>query len=165
MSQIPPDRSDRFDERLDERREPKSAGAPYTGVPHGTRTHDAYGPAGDAPQRYAPSEGSPTPTSAVVLLIVSGLGALLFVWSGIGIVWAAPVVLAIVAMVRKDEVALSKRLTKIGWIVYAVLAVLTVLLISLAVAGLVLFANAASLDQGSYDPGTIAFTTGWLGAR
>ncbi len=158
MSQISHDRPD-------DRWEPETPSAPYTGVPHGTSSRDAYGSSTGSPQRYAPSEGSPTPTSAVVLLIVSGLGALLFVWSGIGIVWAAPVVLAIVAMVRKDEVALSKRLTKIGWIVYAVLTVLTVLLISLAVAGLLLFANAASFDQGSYDPGTIAFTTAWLGAR
>ncbi len=162
MSQIPPDRSD----RTDERREAQSAAAPYTGMPHGTRTRDAYAAAGDAPQRYAPSEGSPTPTSAVVLLILGGLGLLVFVWSGIGIVWAAPVVLAIIAMVQKDDVSRSRRLVKIGWIVYAVLAALTVLLAALAVAGLLLLVNSSSsFGEGPYDPGTIAFTSSWLGAR
>ncbi len=159
MSQIPHDRPD-------EREEPQSAGAPYTGTPHGAAARAAHGTAGDAPQRYARPEGSPTSTSAVVLLILSGLGLAVFVWSGIGIVWAAPVVLAVVAMVRKDDAALSRRLVRIGWITYAVLAVLTVLAVAVTVAGFVwLFNSSSGFAENPYDRGTVAFTSAWLGAR
>ncbi len=127
---------------------------PYTGVPHGS-----------APPPRSPQQGSPTPTSAVVLLVLGGLGLLAFVWTGLGLVWAAPVVLAVLAVVARDDVPRSRRLTRIGWIVYAVLAALTVLLISLAVAAFIAFVSAGpGVDGGSYEPGTIALTASALGA-
>ncbi len=175
MSQIPHDRPD---DRWETAGASSSAGtqAPYTGTPHrdapsseppATDGPWAGGPytGGPPPQRYAPEEGSPTPTSAVVLLILSGLGLLAFVWTGLGLVWAAPVVLAVVAMAQRDDVAASRRLTKIGWIVYAVLAVLTVALIALGIGVLVWLANAGTFAESGYDPGTIAFTASLLAAR
>jgi hypothetical protein len=77
------------------------AGAPAT-----------YGGGGDA------SPGTPIPTSTVVLLVLSGLAAVSCWFTLAGI---APLVLAIVAMTRhRTDPASAARLTRVGWITFAV---------------------------------------------
>jgi hypothetical protein len=60
----------------------------------------------------------PTPTSTIVLLVLSGLATLSCWFTLAGI---APLILAIMAMTKqKVDPAATPRLTRIGWIVFAV---------------------------------------------
>lgn len=85
---------------------------------------------------YAPA-GPPTPTSTIVLLIISGLTTL----SGIFVLVGLPaLILGIVAIAKnRTAPAEARKLTRIGWITYAAVAALHVLglvgLLALATAG------------------------------
>lgn len=112
---------------------------PYTGIPHGSA-----GPV-QQPGYGAPVRHGGVPTSTIILLVVSGISV---VTGFLFIPGIAPLVLAIVAMVRAGrDPAGARHLTRIGWIVYGVVAVLTVI-------GLVaLFAWIARMQGSGYDGG------------
>lgn len=100
-----------------------------------------YGAAGYGVGAYA-TPSQPVPTSTVVLLVLSGLATLSCWFTLAGL---APLVLAIVAMSRhRADPAAAARLTRIGWIVFAVLAGLLVL----ATAGVVVAGFVNSQPSG-----------------
>ena len=80
----------------------------------------AYGQAG-----YVPAATTPVPASTVVLLCLSGLLTLSCYFSLIGI---APLVMSILALTRyKQQPESARKLTRTGWVVFAVLSVIAVL--------------------------------------
>jgi hypothetical protein len=100
-----------------------------------------YGYAG-VPASAAPK--GPVPTGAIVLVVLSGLLALVLSWTVVGLLYVAPAILAVVAMTRAGgDPAGARRLTRTGWIVFGAM---TALLGVLVVVGLVLL---FSLDGGS----------------
>lgn len=147
------------------------AGQPPAGQPAG---QGGTAPQGYVQQGYAsgyagrPAEhgggpaGGGVPTSTIVLLVVSGLLLLLTFWSGIGLVWAAPAVLAVVAMTRAGrDLAAAKRLTRIGWWVTIGLGVITLLLVVAAIVFFgFLFSSSTYDGYGSYDDGSGAGFSG-----
>lgn len=121
---------------------PAQYGQPGYGQP-------AYGPPapGQPGQGYAPSPyGRPqqgtTNTSAIALLVVSGLSTL------VGCFFAIPaLILGIMAVVKQGEQpADSAKFTRWGWIAYAVAVAFVV--IGGIIALLVLFANSSSTSTG-----------------
>lgn len=103
---------------------PPAPASPEPGIPQGGAPVPPPAGYGVAPQYGAPYAAPvTTPTSTIVLLIVSilfTLGA-----CGLGI---PSLVLAIIAMTkRSQDLAATKRLTRIGWIVFAVLAVISLI--------------------------------------
>lgn len=133
-----------------ERYAPEPAHAPEPASP--------YGAAPPAPYATpAHGSGASAPTSTIVLLVISGLLTL----TGVGLLWAAPAVLAIVALVKHPtDPAGARRLARIGWWVAGALAVLTVLAV-VAVAGLLLLVPAilTSVTTSGYTPSTVGLTT------
>lgn len=118
-------------------------GAPvgYGQPPQGYGPPPSYGYAG-VPASAAPR--GQVPTSAVVLVVLSGLLTLVLSWTVVGLLYVGPAVLAVVAMTRAgSDPAGARRLTRTGWIVFGVM---TALLGVLVVVGLVLL---FSLDGGS----------------
>ena len=106
------------------------AASSLPGYQPGAAPPSSYGAAGYA----APAQ--PLPTSTVVLLVLSGLATLSCWFTLAGL---APLVLAIVAMSRhRTDPAAAARLTRIGWILLAVLVGLLVLATAgVVVAGIV----------------------------
>ncbi len=139
------------------RAERPAAPAPYTGTrvdqlpPLGPPTAGGYAGTPAHERRPDPGPGT-TPVSTIVLLVTSGLVLLLTLASVVGVVFAAPVVLAVVALTRStSDPASARRLTRIGWWIFAGLLVLGLLLIGLLIALLVAFADAGG-GFGSDDP-------------
>jgi len=113
---------------------PPSYEQPSYGQPGGYEGGPAQPPAGygygygGAP--VAP--GPPAPVSTIVLLVLSGLATLITISFLVGLVYVAPVVLSIMALNRNRlDPDGARRLTKTGWIVFAVATVLSVLLVVL----------------------------------
>ena len=141
-------------------RPPAGAPAPYTGTPVdqlpplGPPPPGGY--AGDpVPQRPAGHHGPPgtTPVSTIVLLVTSGLVLLLTIASVVGVVFAAPAVLAIVALTRTtSDPESARRLTRIGWWIFAGLLVLGLVLIGVLIALFVAFAGTTTGGFGQDDP-------------
>jgi len=136
--------------------EQPSYGQPSYGQPGGYAGGYAGGPAqppagygygyGGAPAAPAP----PAPVSTIVLLVLSGLATLFTFSFLVGLVYVAPVVLSIMALNRhRLDPDGARRLTRNGWIVFAVATVLLVLLVVLAFGVL-----AAGIFSGFADAGT-----------
>ena len=129
---------------------PGTSGYPYGQQPAYGQQQPTYGqqpgygqqpPYGQG-QGYAPSPYArprQTNTSAIVLLIISGLSTL------IGCIFAIPaVILGIMALVKQDESpAESAKFTRWGWIAYAVAVAVVVVL------GIAAIAIFASMDYNS----------------
>lgn len=118
-------------------------------------SYDAYGAAPPAPHpAVAPGVGPSAPASTIVLLVVSGLLTL----TGVGLLWAAPATLAIVALVKHPaDPAGARRLARIGWWVAAGLAALGVLAIVAVVVLLLLGTSLFTLPGTGYTPSTVGF--------
>lgn len=97
-------------------------------------------------------QGPPAPVSTIVLLVLSGIATLVTIGALVGAVYIAPVVLAIMALNRNRlDPDGARRLTRTGWIIFAVatglFALLVILLVGVFAAGL--FGGFSSYD-GSY---------------
>ncbi|MGQ7297202.1 hypothetical protein [Quadrisphaera sp. KR29] len=104
-------------------------------------------PASSAPRH-------PVSPSSVVLLVLSGLLALVLSWTVVGLAYAAPAVLGIVALTRAGtDPAGARRLTRTGWVVFAVLTALVVLVL---VGVFALFAWAGFGTGGPGVPGGVS---------
>jgi len=114
------------------------AGGPVQPYQGGYPAGPGYGYTG------APVKASPTPTSTIVLLVVSGLTTLSCYFSLVGIV---PLILGIVALskAKADEEG-CRRLTRIGWIVYAVVGVIGLLLVIAAIGFFAISESGSSWD-------------------
>ena len=110
-----------------------SYGQPSYGQPGGYAGGPAQPPAGygygygGAPVAPAP----PAPVSTIVLLVLSGLATLFTITFLVGAVYIAPLVLSIMALNRRHDPEGARRLTKTGWIIFAVATGLFVLLLVL----------------------------------
>lgn len=101
---------------------------------------------GPAPQSYGyagvPASAAPrgqAPTSAIVLVVLSGLLTLVLSWTLVGLLYAVPAVLSVVALARSgSDPAGARRTSRTGWIVFGAV---TVLLGLLVVVGAVLLAT------------------------
>ena len=111
--------------------EQPSYGQPSYGQPGGYAGGPAQPPAGygygygGAPVAPAP----PAPVSTIVLLVLSGLATLFTITFLVGAVYIAPLVLSIMALNRRHDPEGARRLTKTGWIIFAVATGLFVLLL------------------------------------
>ena len=112
-------------------------GTPYTGTPYAA-TSSPGALTGYQGEPHGGSTGGSAPTSTVVLVAISAVSLVTGAFTLAGI---AGLVLGIVALVRAGtDLPAARRLTRIGWIIWAVVAVLTVLLV---VGAIVLFAAAS----------------------
>ena len=113
--------------------EQPSYSQPSYGQPGGYAGGPAQPPAGygygygGAPVAPAP----PAPVSTIVLLVLSGLATLFTITFLVGAVYIAPLVLSIMALNRRHDPEGARRLTKTGWIIFAVATGLFVLLVVL----------------------------------
>jgi len=120
-------------------------GGGYAGGPAQPPAGYGYG-YGGVPVAPAP----PAPVSTIVLLVLSGLATLFTITFLVGLVYVAPVVLSIMALNRhRLDPDGARRLTKTGWIVFAVATGLLVLLLVLLFGAL-----AAGIFSGFADAGT-----------
>lgn len=128
--------------------QPTYGQAPGYGQPPAAYPPPGYGPPGygQAPQGYGyagvPASAAPrgqAPTSAIVLVVLSGLLVLTLFWTVVGLLYALPGVLSVVALSRSgSDPAGARRTTRTGWISFGVV---TVVLGLLVVVGAVLLAT------------------------
>lgn len=136
--------------------------APEPVSPYGVQP-SAYGapasPYGTQPSPYGapPTDHRPAPASTIVLLVVSGLLTL----TGVGLLWAAPAVLSIMALVKHPaDPAGARRLTRIGWWIAAALGALALLAVLAVLAALILVPTLlGSIVTSGYTPSTVGLTT------
>jgi hypothetical protein len=127
---------------------PQQGGNPYATGPSGQTGYPQPGyavPGGQPPFAYRPAQPGGTNVSAIVLLILSALSLL-----GCCIVEIPAVILAIVALTKQnDDPEGSKRITKYGWIAFAVgLVIAVVVVVILFAAGVM--SGGTSSDGYSY---------------
>lgn len=125
-----------------------------------------YGPPpgyGQAPQGHGyagvPASAAPrgqAPTSAIVLVVLSGLLALALSWTVVGLVmYVIPTVLSVVALARSgSDPSGARRLTRTGWIVFGVMTVVLGLLV--VVGGVLLARYGFSEGGGSGGAGGVS---------
>lgn len=95
------------------------------GPPPGLGVPQAYGQPGyPQPAMYSAPPSNPTPASTIVLLVLSAFLTISCYFSLAGL---PPLVLSIVALTKNStDPAQCKKLTKIGWIVFAILVLLVI---------------------------------------
>ncbi|MBC3763105.1 hypothetical protein ACUN7V_13115 [Quadrisphaera oryzae] len=125
-----------------------------------------YGPPpgyGQAPQGHGytgvPASAAPrgqAPTSAIVLVVLSGLLTLALSWTVVGLVmYVIPTVLSVVALARSgSDPSGARRLTRTGWIVFGVMTVVLGLLV--VVGGVLLARYGFSEGGGSGGAGGVS---------
>ena len=107
--------------------------------------YDGYG---QQPGYYAaqPQQGAGTNVSAIVLTVLAGLTTLSCYFSLAGV---PALVFAIIALTKQNsDMAASRRMTKIGWIVWGVLMVVVVIAIVVIIA--VVVSHGSSSDPSTY---------------
>ncbi|MFP5335116.1 MAG: hypothetical protein ACLGIV_07375 [Actinomycetes bacterium] len=116
-----------------------TGGYPPAGPPPGYTGGPGYGyTGGPGHGGYTPSAPpAPTPTSTIVLLVISGLATLSCYFSLAGV---PALVMSIIAMTKsRTEPESARRLTRTGWITFTVIAAVTVVLMVLGIAALFAF--------------------------
>ncbi|PWJ55210.1 hypothetical protein SAMN06264364_104133 [Quadrisphaera granulorum] len=86
-------------------------------------------------------------TSTVVLLVLSGLLTLALSWTLLGLVYAVPAVLSIVALSKREDPSSARRLTRTGWIIFASICALVVLSIVAIIVALIAWDGGASASS------------------
>lgn len=111
-----------------------------------------YGPGQYAPAQYGAGQypqgpAAPSvPPSTIVLLVLSGL-ATLSCWGAV--VGLPPMIMAIIALTSyRQDMDKTRRLTRWGWIVFACLAVLALLIIAIGIAIAVVSGQETSYQYG-----------------
>ncbi len=129
------------------------SGTPYSGTPY---TGTPATSAAEAPGAYAGTaaatrqQGTATPVSTIVLLVLSGLAVLTGAFTLAGL---PALVLSIVALTRSgSDPAGARRLTNLGWWIFAGLIVLGIVLIVVGFALLAAFGSNFITDYQGTDP-------------
>lgn len=122
---------------------PGQYGQPY-GQPYGP---GQYAPAQYGAGQYPQGQAAPSvPPSTIVLLVLSGL-ATLSCWGAV--VGLPPMIMAIIALTSyRQDMDRTRRLTRWGWIVFACLAVLALLIVAIGIAIAVVSGEQTSYQYG-----------------